>query len=170
MDGFEGLGQLAAHHHLAFTEDASDGFHRILHPARRLVEHQGAGIFDDGLQPIVAALGFRRQKSFEGEAICGQTGGRECSDGGARARQRHHLDPGLATAGDQVIAGVADERRARIRDQGDALAFLDPADQHIRLLLLVVIVQGEGRHRYLVVAEQDAGMPGIFGGHQIDAA
>ncbi|MNM54995.1 hypothetical protein D3C81_661250 [compost metagenome] len=69
-----------------------------------------------------------------------------------------------------MIAGVADERGARIRHQGHALAFLDPAYQHIRLLLFVVIVQGEGRHRDLVVAEQDARVPGIFGGHQIDAA
>ena len=69
-----------------------------------------------------------------------------------------------------MITGVADERRPRIGDQGHALALLDAGDQHIRLLLLVVIVQGKGRYRDLVVAEQDPGMPGILGNHQIDAA
>ncbi len=69
-----------------------------------------------------------------------------------------------------MITGVADERGTRIGDQSDTLALFDPADQHIGFLLLVVIVQREGRHRDLVVAEQNAGVAGIFGGDQVDAA
>ncbi len=40
VDRLEGLGQLAAHHHLAFAENADDCFHRVLHPTRGFVEHQ----------------------------------------------------------------------------------------------------------------------------------
>ncbi len=69
-----------------------------------------------------------------------------------------------------MITGVADERRARVGDQGHALALLDTADQHVGFLLFIVIMQRKGLHRDLVVAEQDAGMAGILGGHQIDAA
>ena len=122
------------------------------------------------MQAIVTSLALGGQEALKGKAIGGQTGRAQGGDGGTGTGQRHHLDPGFTTAGDQVITGVADERGTGIGDQRNTLALFDPADQHIGFLLLVVIVQGEGRHRDLVVAEQDTGMTGIFGCHQIDTA
>jgi hypothetical protein len=50
------------------------------------------------------------------------------------------------------------------------LAFAQQADQFVGGLVLVVLVQRQGRHLDAVMVEQVARVAGVLAGHQIDAA
>ena len=70
----------------------------------------------------------------------------------------------------QLVAGIRDERGARIADQRNARAFLKPGEQAGALAFAIVIVVGRKGLGDAMDGQQLGGDAGIFGGNGIDAA
>ena len=82
-----------------------------------------------------------RREPLEAEAVARQAADRECRDQGAGAGHRDYPDTARPTGPDQGEAGVADQRRTGIRDQGQRLPGAQQLDDPLARLLLVVLVQ-----------------------------
>ena len=132
---------------------------------RRLVEDQRRAQAGDLVDRGVPRAAFRRQEAHEQEAVGRQAGERQRRDRRARPGHAHHRDAGGARVADQLVAGVGDQRRARIGDQCNH-ATLHPLQQHRAHRVGIVIVVRLHRHLRADVGEQASGNAGVLGGDQ----
>ena len=133
----------------------------------RLVEHHGALLAPQLLQPGAALLFVGGQKPLEAESSGGQPRHRQGAHGGAAAGDGLHGDVLLSAQAHQVLSGIADGRGSGVRHQGAAL----PRQQTLRNggacggpVVLVITDQGLAD---VEVVQQPQGHPGILGGDKI---
>jgi hypothetical protein len=82
-----------------------------------------------------------RQETFEDEAIGGEPGNGQGRHRRTGPRHRTHGDAGILCRPHEAVAGIAHERRARIRDQRGAFPRGEARDERGHALRLVVLVQ-----------------------------
>jgi hypothetical protein len=78
--------------------------------------------------------------------------------------------PGGQGGAHQAVAGVAHQRRARIRHQGDAGAARQAGQQAVHPCRLVMLVQWLGARGDAVMGEQAGGQARILAQDQVSAA
>ncbi|MCF8152114.1 MAG: YraN family protein [Burkholderiaceae bacterium] len=137
---------------------------------RRLVKHQRRIDGRERPNRRLASADFCRQEADKQKTRIGEPRRRQRRDGRTRPRQRDHPETCGAHRGHGACPGIGDTRRAGVRHQRHAAAFAQQAHQLGRRLVLVVLVQRQGRHLDAVVIEQLPGVAGVFAGDQIDTA
>ena len=114
------LGDFARDHGIALAaENCGAILQRPLHAMRRFIEHQGARLVRERLQPLAPGGAARRQKPFETKAVRRQPADRQRGDRRAGPWDGNDLDSGSRDRAHQIEARVADGGRARIADQSD---------------------------------------------------
>lgn len=112
---------------------------------------------------LAARSGFGRQEAFKAEPVARQAGNAERGDGGAGARYRADPDAGLTGGTHQLEARVADQRGAGVADDGQRFALAQAGHDALGHGFFVVVVQGQQRAVDAEMAQQLAGMAGVFG-------
>jgi len=164
------LGELARDHRLAITQRGLGGRQEGGEPARGLEEDEGPWLAGEGGEPGRAGTRPGRQEPFEEEAVGGQPRDRDERRQRRRTRDRDHRHARRQRSAHQVIARVGEAGRARIGDQGDRGARLQPLDdQGSPPPLHGVVVAGE-RPLDPVPGEENARAAGVLGRDQIDFA
>ncbi|SOO27808.1 hypothetical protein XAP6164_1820016 [Xanthomonas phaseoli pv. phaseoli] len=162
--GFEQLGEFAGDHcRTLVTEGKAQVGQRFDDAVGGLVEHQGAGLAGQPRQALAAGGALGRQEAFETEAVAGQAGHAERGDRGAGAGHRADLDAGGTGGAHQLETGVADQRSAGVADDGQRRAFAQARHDALGHRVFVVVVQRQQRAIDAEMAEQLAGMAGVFG-------
>ena len=133
--------QLATQRRAPGAEYVREVLQRLAYAVRRLVEDERALLAGQRLEPCPSRRAFRGQETLDAEAVGGETGDRQRRDRGARARDGHHPVAGGLRGRHQCITRVGDERRAGIRDQGDAVAGGQHRQDGRYPALLIVLVQ-----------------------------
>ena len=156
----DGSAALGSEHRRAIGETCRDAVRRLeIHQRPRLVREQ---------REARASLGrFSRQKAFETETVGGDA--RDAQGGGDRGRtgNRAHLDPDGSRAAHEIEAGVRQQRRAGVADEGDHRTGLETREQIGAALALVVRVQRNDRLGDAERREQLTGAARILGCDQI---
>ena len=89
---------------------------------------------------LAALLFFKRQKALKAEATGGKAGKRKGGDPRTAAGNGAYGHAALGAQRHQILAGVADRGGAGIADQGAALARLQPCNDILAALALVMLV------------------------------
>ena len=107
---------------------------------RGFIEDQGAGFFFQRLKACATPNSLGRQETFKDETVGRQARRRQCSDQRARSRNRHYIDTSGSRLAYQVVAGIGDQRRARVGDQRYIVAGQQAHDEATAFLALVVLM------------------------------
>ena len=93
---------------------------------------------------------------------------RRASDG-RRSRDADDRDASVERFAHELVAGVGDERRARVRDQRDRLSGAEPRHKPRAFALGIVLVIGAERAADAEMGEQLLRVPRVLGGDEIGA-
>lgn len=165
----EALGQLARERRATrVAEHRAEIGERIDDAMARFVENQRARFRDQRLQALAPRRRFRRQESFENETVAGDAGHRQRRDRRAWAGHRRDLATGFARRAHETETRIADQRRARVGDERDVVAFKQPRDDALRLLTLVVFVQRDQRRAAAALRDERRAVTRVLGGDERD--
>ena len=140
---------------------------RLLHPVRRLEEHQRGRNRVKFANARTPGFLLGRQETAEHHRLLPHACHRERCRERARAGNRRHPATGRPYARDQARSGIGNRRGAGIRDERDALAVRHPLQHRGEHLRLVVFVQGEQLARDSMPVEQLGGDPRVLGENHI---
>ena len=113
------------------------------------------------------ARALRRQEAFEEEAVGRQARGDERGEHGGGAGDRGDGQAFLDRRLHEPVAGIRHERRARVRDQGQGLPFLNPVDHAFAHRIVGMLVIGDERRGDAVMGEQRLRHPCVLGQDRI---
>ena len=144
------------------TPKVQHGFEGLAHPMRCLEKHAHSWFSSHGFEPGLSVFRPNWWKAEKHELSCLETTrGDGCHDsaGSGNAFDANSRRPSGRHEGPPWIR---DERRARVRDEGDRLAGEQPFDEFRRLLAFVVLVEARRASRDGVVLKQSRRPTGIF--------
>ena len=95
------------------------------------------------LEEALARGALRREESNVEEAVAGKAGEGERGRGSRYARCGGHRKTALTALAHEAEARIADCGHTGVRDEGDALASLNPVGQHTGHMFLVLLAVGE---------------------------
>src|SRR5690606_18672342 len=124
----------------------------------------------EGFQPTVPSGARPRREPEKGERGGWYSAHRERGDDSTRARDGSDPQAGLARQSDERGTWVGDCWRAGIADERHRLSCRDAGDKTRRLAMLVVFVQADERLLDLVVRQEAAGPPRVFGRDEVHLA
>jgi hypothetical protein len=161
---FVELGDFAGEAGRAIAENFNGVGDAFLHAVGRFVKNDGAILDAEAFESAMAFAGARGEEADEEELFIGQAGRGERREerGGAGYGNNRNL---VAKAeSDQAVAGVGDQRHARIADQSDFRALLESDEKFRRARHLVVLVIAHKRLRDFVVIQELLRVAGVFAG------
>ena len=166
-DGLEGLGDFAGQHGLARpAKNLDHGVEALGETMGSLIKNKGDRCPCQLREAVGATDGLRRQEALEQETVRGQTRGAEGSNGSAGPRHGHDRKAHLLDVPHQPVAGIRDEGRTGIRDQGDAATRGETVDQLVQGTRVAVVVIGHGRCLDGEMLQQTLAVAGVLGGDQ----
>ena len=137
---------------------------------RGFVEHQRARLPGEQREALASSDRARGQEALEHEAVGAEPGHRQCRHRRARPGQRRHAYAGGVRGRDQHTARIAEQRRAGIAHQRQALAGGHARGQGLGAGALVVLVQRLQRAADAVMGKQAAAVAGVLGEHRVHLA
>jgi len=168
---FEHLGELACHGRAALGAARVGEIGQQLRDAgRRFEQHGGPLAPRDAVEQAAPLAPFARHEAEEQVAVGGQArdgeGGRH--RGGPGDRHDGHIAP--ARRRDEVGAGIAHRRRARVGDERDVFPRAEEVENPAPRGLTRVRVKAHQLGARADVGEQDLGVACVFGRHHRHAA
>lgn len=124
-----------------FTEYRSKILQGRADSMHRFEEDQRTWFAGQFIQGAKTRRFFCRQETFEAESVCRQTGGGQRSYYGARTRNWRHDNAMLVSRLNETIAGIADQWRPGVADEGDGISANKLLNNFGGNLFLVVVVQ-----------------------------
>ncbi len=107
------------------------------------------------------------QEPDEGVTLRSEAAGDERGFDGRRPRQHRHVDAGTERCAHQAHPGVGDTGQAGVGDEGDPLAGFESRQELGDARGLVVLVVRDQPRLDLMAIEQAAGVPRVFGEHEV---
>src|SRR5258706_4865359 len=131
---------------------------------RRLIKNDGAVLDAQAFEGATPFATARRQKPNEEELFVGQARGGEGSEQCGWTRNWHDRNVVPQAECNEAVAGIGNERHARVADQRDFRALLERHDQFRGASHLIVFVVADERLVNVVVREKLLRVARVFAG------
>src|SRR5271167_4358230 len=137
-------------------------------PVWGFVKNDGAILDAQALEGAAAFAAAIGKKTNEEEFFVRQSaGGKRCKKRG-RSGNRDDRNMMAEAEGDQAMAGIGNQRHARVADERDFRALFERDEQLGRARQLVVLVVADERLAHFVVSEELLRMACVFAGDLVD--
>jgi hypothetical protein len=167
---FVELGDFAGQARRAIAENFNGVGDAFLHAVGRFVKNDGAVLDAKAFEGAVAFAGARGEEADEEELLVGQAGGGERREERGGAGDGNHRDFVAKAESDQAVAGIGNQRHARVADESDFRALLESDEKFRRARHLVVLVIAHERLRDFVVSQELLRVAGVFAGNLVGFA
>ena len=137
---------------------------------RRFVKNQRRGNRAQLFEPCAPRGGARRQKAGEEKLISRQSGCNQRRDEGCGPGYGNDLNAPLNRGPDDAKTRIANQRRARVRNDGDVVSGFQEFAKLFGALALVVFVITDRLCLDAKAIQQSAGVARVFTSDQIDFA
>jgi len=167
---FVKFGDFAGEAGRAVAENFNGVGDAFLHAVRRFVKNDGAILDAKAFERAVAFAGARGEESDEEKLFVGKAGS------GERREQRGGAGDGndgnfvAKTKSDEAVAGVGDQRHARVADERNFRPLLESDKEFRRAGHLVVFVIADERLRDFVVVQELLRVARVFAGDLVGLA
>jgi hypothetical protein len=142
----------------------------FLHAVRRFVENDGAILDAKAFERAVAFAGARGEEADEEKLFVGKAGSGERREERGGAGDGNDGNLVAKAKSDEAVAGIGDQRHARVADERNFGALLESDKKLWRAGQLVVFMIADERLRDFVVVQELLRVAGVFAGNLVGLA